>query len=44
MHDVMNVGDMFAVIDVKNDTYSYSANLFVPNGPIIDVDYAIEIP
>lgn len=44
MHDIMNVGDMFAVIDVKNDTYSYSANLFVPNGPIIDVDYAIEIP
>lgn len=43
MQDVMNNGDMFAIIDIKHDTYSYSANLFVPNGPIIDVDYAIEI-
>lgn len=43
MKDVLNYGDSFTVIHEENDLHYYSAKLFIPNGPIIDVDYAIEI-
>jgi hypothetical protein len=43
MKDVLVYGDMFVVID-KEEGHEYSANLYVPNGPIIDVDYVVEIP
>lgn len=41
--DIANYGDSFAVID-NEEGFEYGANLYVPNGPIIDVDLAIEIP
>lgn len=43
MKDVLDYGDSFTVIQEENDQNYYSAKLFIPNGPIIDVDYAIEI-
>lgn len=41
--DILNYGDSFAVIDAE-EGFEYGANLYIPNGPIIDVDYGIEIP